>query len=85
MGAGSGARPDFVTHSREHNTRERARFVAAVEALGNHGLRAVPSEANFVLVLFEGGLSAEAAHDGLAARGYATRWLPGQGRRRGCA
>jgi histidinol-phosphate aminotransferase len=69
----------FVTHSREHNARERARFVTAIEALGNHGLRAVPSEANFVLVLFEGGLSAEAAHDGLAARGYATRWLPGQG------
>jgi len=69
----------FVTHSREHNAAERARFVAAVEALGNHGLRAVPSEANFVLVLFEGALSAETAHDGLAARGYATRWLPGQG------
>ena len=32
-----------------------------------------------MLVLFEGGLSAQAAHDGLAARGYATRWLPGQG------
>ncbi|WEK48306.1 MAG: histidinol-phosphate transaminase [Candidatus Andeanibacterium colombiense] len=69
----------FVVHSREHNARERARFVAAIEAMGNHGLRAVPSEANFVLVLFEGGLSAQAAHDGLAAHGYATRWLPGQG------
>jgi histidinol-phosphate aminotransferase len=70
---------DFVNRSREHNSRERARFVTAVEALGNHGLRALPSKANFVLVLFEGALSAEAAHDGLAARGYATRWLPGQG------
>jgi histidinol-phosphate aminotransferase len=30
-------------------------------------------------VLFEGALSAETAHDGLAARGYATRHLPGQG------
>ncbi len=70
---------DFVVRSREHNLSERARFVAAVEALGNHGLRALPSEANFVLVLFEGALSAGAAHDGLAARGYATRWLPGQG------
>jgi len=69
----------FVLRSREHNAQERARFVAAIEALGNHGLRAVPSEANFILVLFEGALSAEAAHDGLAARGYATRWLPGQG------
>ena len=52
---------------------------AAVGALGNHGLRAVPSEANFVLVLFEGKLSAETALAGLAERGYAVRHLPGQG------
>ena len=39
----------------------------------------MPSEANFVLVLFEGSLSAEAALEGLAARGYAVRHLPGQG------
>ncbi|WP_296679983.1 histidinol-phosphate transaminase [Novosphingobium sp.] len=69
----------FVTHSRQHNAAERARFVAAVETLGNHGLRAVPSEANFVLVLFEGKLTAEAAYHGLANRGYITRWLPSQG------
>jgi len=70
---------DFVARSREHNRAERARFVAAVEALGNSGLRALPSEANFVLVLFEGGLSAEAALHGLAEAGYAVRHLPGQG------
>jgi histidinol-phosphate aminotransferase len=70
---------DFVRRSREHNTAERARFVAAIEALGNHGLRAVPSEANFVLVLFEGALTAEGAFQGLAERGYIVRWLPGQG------
>ncbi|HEY0959245.1 MAG TPA: histidinol-phosphate transaminase [Novosphingobium sp.] len=69
----------FVEMSRRHNMAERARFVAAIEALGNHGLRAVPSEANFVLVLFEGKLSGEAAYNGLAERGYITRWLPGQG------
>jgi histidinol-phosphate aminotransferase len=69
----------FVDHSRLHNAKERARFVAAIEALGNHGLRAVPSEANFVLVLFEGKLTGEAAYNGLAERGYITRWLPGQG------
>jgi len=74
---------DFVARSREHNLHERARFVMAIEALGNHGLRALPSQANFVLVQFEGTLSAEAAHNGLAARGYATRWLPGQGLPRG--
>jgi histidinol-phosphate aminotransferase len=70
---------EFVTRSREHNASERARFTAAVEALGNHGLRALPSEANFVLVLFEGGLTADAALHGLAEAGYAVRHLPGQG------
>ena len=69
---------EFVARSREHNRVERARFVAALEALGNHGLRVVPSEANFVLVLFEGGLTAEAALHGLAEAGYAVRHLPGQ-------
>ncbi len=39
----------------------------------------MPSEANFVLVLFEGALSAEAAQDAIAAAGYAVRHLPGQG------
>lgn len=69
----------FIARSREHNQIERARFVTAIEALGNHGLRAVPSEANFVLVLFEGALTAEAAYNGLAQRGYIVRWLPNQG------
>lgn len=70
---------DFVIRSREHNRAERARFVAAIEALGNRGLRVLPSEANFVLVLFEGGLTAQAALNGLAEAGYAVRHLPGQG------
>ena len=39
----------------------------------------VPSKANFVLVLFEGALTAEVAYKALMAAGYATRWLPGQG------
>ncbi|MEO5598564.1 MAG: histidinol-phosphate transaminase [Novosphingobium sp.] len=69
----------FVEHARDHNVRERARFVAALNALGNHGLRPLPSEANFVLILFDGKLTAEAAYNGLAERGYITRWLPGQG------
>jgi histidinol-phosphate aminotransferase len=69
----------FVTRSREHNRSERARFVAALEALGNRGLRVLPSEANFVLVLFEGGLTAQAALHGLAEAGFAVRHLPGQG------
>lgn len=70
---------EFVTRSREENARLRGEFVSALEALGNHGLRPLPSKANFVLVLFEGKLTAEAAYNGLAERGYITRWLPGQG------
>jgi histidinol-phosphate aminotransferase len=70
---------DFVRATREHNCKERQRLVETIEALGNHGLRAVPSEANFLLVLFEGALTAEAALAGLANAGYAVRHLPGQG------
>ncbi|HOB12772.1 MAG TPA: histidinol-phosphate transaminase [Novosphingobium sp.] len=70
---------DFVSRARDHNRIERTRFAAAMQALGNHGLRPLPSEANFVLVLFEGRLTAEAAYEGLAQRGYIVRWLPNQG------
>ncbi len=70
---------DFVARSRTQNRLERDRFVAALAAMDNHGLRALPSEANFVLVLFEGKLTAEAALEGLAERGTVVRWLPGQG------
>ncbi len=68
----------FVRDSRDHNAAELARFTEFVEALGNHGLRPVPSKANFLLILFEGELSAEMALNALAEAGYATRWLPGQ-------
>jgi histidinol-phosphate aminotransferase len=68
----------FVEHSRLHNAAVRTSFAKALESMGNHGLRMVPSEANFVLVLFEGKLSAEAALAGLAQRGTIVRWLPGQ-------
>ncbi len=70
---------DFVVRSRDHNAAERARFVAALNAMGNHGLRPLPSQANFVLILFEGKLTAETAFEGLAERSYITRWLPNQG------
>ncbi len=69
----------FVDASRAHNAEELARFEARIAALGNHGLRCVPSKANFSLVLFEGALTAADALAGLNARGYAVRHLPGQG------
>ena len=69
----------FVEDSRLHNARQRARLVEAVEAMGNHGLRALPSEANFLMIQFEGALSATDALRGLASAGYAVRHMPGHG------
>lgn len=70
---------DFVQTSHDHNLKWRGWFEGEIAALGNAGLRAVPSKANFILVLFEGKLTAEAAYKGLMERGYIVRWLPNQG------
>jgi histidinol-phosphate aminotransferase len=70
---------EFVDHARSHNMQWRAWFTQEIGKLGNAGLRAVPSQANFVLVLFEGTLTAEVAYKGLMDAGYIVRWLPGQG------
>ncbi len=70
---------DFVERSRAHNAKWRQWLADRIAAMGNSGLRVVPSKANFLLILFEGALSAEDAHAGLMEAGYLTRWLPGQG------
>jgi histidinol-phosphate aminotransferase len=70
---------EFVEHTRAHNAEWRRWFSDEIGKLGNAGLRAVPSQANFVLVLFEGKLAAEVAYKGLMDAGYIVRWLPGQG------
>lgn len=70
---------EFVEASRGHNAEWRAWLSREIEALGNHGLRAVPSKANFVLTLFEGEVTAEHAYKALMDKGYIVRWLPGQG------
>jgi len=69
----------FVARTRSHNAQWRRWFADEIAKLGNAGLRAVPSQANFVLVLFEGALTAETAYKGLMDEGYIVRWLPGQG------
>lgn len=69
----------FVDASRAHNAQWRSWFAGEIASLGNAGLRAIPSKANFLLVLFEGALTAEVAYKGLMDHGYITRWLPGQG------
>ncbi len=70
---------DWVEQSRAHNHQWRQYLCDEVAALGNFGLSFVPSSANFVLLLFQGALTAQAAFEGLMQAGYATRWLPGQG------
>jgi histidinol-phosphate aminotransferase len=69
----------FVDQSRAHNAAWREWLGAQVASLGNAGLRAVPSKANFLLILFEGALTAETAYKALMDHGYIVRWLPGQG------
>ena len=69
----------FVEQARAHNAAAREVLTHAVAALGNHGLRPLPSKANFVLIEFSGALTGQAAYRGLAERGFITRWLPGQG------
>jgi histidinol-phosphate aminotransferase len=69
----------FVDHSRAHNTQWRAWLAGEVAKMGNAGLRAVESKTNFLLVLFEGAVSAETAYKGLMEHGFIVRWLPGQG------
>jgi histidinol-phosphate aminotransferase len=69
----------FVERSYTHNRQWRGWFAEQIGAMGNKGLRAVPSKANFQLVLFEGEVTAEQAYKALMERGYIVRWLPGQG------
>lgn len=70
---------DFVAQSRAHNDQWRAWLDQQLSAMGNHGIRVVPSATNFLLVLFEGAISAETAYLSLMEKGYIVRWLPGQG------
>jgi histidinol-phosphate aminotransferase len=70
---------EFVVHSRKHNAQWRDWMSAEIASLSNHGLRAVPSWANFLMIIFDGNCSAETAYNGLMDAGYIVRWLPGQG------
>lgn len=70
---------EFVTRSREHNRIWRTWLAGELALLGNHGVTVIPSHANFLLVLFEGAVSAEAAYQALMQAGYIVRWPKGQG------
>ncbi|MEP7349756.1 MAG: histidinol-phosphate transaminase [Sphingorhabdus sp.] len=70
---------EFLAHSRAHNAQWRDWMAAEIASLSNHGLRAVPSRTNFLMIIFDGKCSAETAYNGLMDAGYIVRWLPGQG------
>ena len=70
---------DFVAHSRKHNLKWRDWMAAEIAALSNRGLKAIPSWANFLMIIFEGKVSAETVYKALMDEGYIVRWLPGQG------
>lgn len=69
----------FVENSRAHNREWRDWMANEIASLSNHGLKAVPSWANFLMVMFEGKVSAETVYKALMDAGYIVRWLPGQG------
>ena len=71
----------WVEKSRAHNIKWRGWLAQEIANLGNAGLRAVPSAANFILITFpdDGSHTAEAANRFLMREGYLTRWLPKQG------
>ncbi len=70
---------DFVNNSRRHNSEWRDWMATEIAALSNHGLKVIPSRANFLMVVFGGPCGAEVAYKGLMDAGYIVRWLPGQG------
>lgn len=69
----------FVEHSRAHNNAWREWMAKEIASLSNHGLKAVPSWANFLMIMFDGKVSAETVYMALMDAGYIVRWLPGQG------
>ena len=68
---------DWVEKTRAHTVQWRQWLAGEVNALGNAGLRAIPSAANFVLVEFPetGPATAAAANQSLLADGIIARYL----------
>lgn len=68
---------DWVEKTRTHTLEWRAWLAGEVAALGNKGLRTIPSAANFVLVEFpaDGPLTADKANEALMGDGIIARYL----------
>jgi histidinol-phosphate aminotransferase len=67
----------WTEKTRAHTVQWRQWLAGEIAALGNAGLRAIPSAANFVLIEFpdSGAVSAAAANDALVADGIIARYL----------
>jgi histidinol-phosphate aminotransferase len=68
----------WVDKCRDHNRQWRGWLADEVAAMGNAGLRAIPSGANFLLIEFPetGAVTAQAANAALMTDGYLVRWVP---------
>lgn len=69
---------DWVRMTVEHTVRWREWLAGEVTALGNAGLRAVPSACNFVLIEFPDVAMAAACNEALLGDGIITRYLATQ-------
>ncbi len=71
----------WIKQARAHNDKWLGWINSEIIQLGNYGLRAIPSAANFVLIEFSGinNITAERGNAFLQSEGYVVRWLPGQG------
>ena len=71
----------WTAAAKAHNLTWRTWLAGEIASLGNAGLRAVPSAANFILVTFaaDGPITAAAANAHLMTDGILVRHLPGQG------
>jgi len=68
---------DWVERTRAHTTRWRQLLAVEVASLGNAGLRAIPSAANFVMIEFpdDGAVTAAGANAALLEDGIIARYL----------
>jgi histidinol-phosphate aminotransferase len=70
----------WIAKARAHNDQWLAWVNSRIGQLGNYGLRAIPSAANFVLIEFSktGPVTAAAANQYLQAQGFILRYFPGE-------
>ncbi len=72
----------FIIESRAHNAKWRDWMMQELSRLRNHGLTAIPSAGNFIMVIFanhDNSLSAASVNQTLIEMGFIVRHLPGQG------